>query len=383
MTRRYGIGPALWLTATLTLTFVAGAAHAQDDAPTPVVVAPVEEREYSETRPVIGRLVASMESVVAARVGGVVETVAIEVGDRVALGDELARLDRELLAIEREVADAALAEARAGVDVAVANLDLARKAFARMERLKGSAAFSIGRFDDLESELARARSGQVEAAALVRRAEADLARADYNLTHTRVLAPFPGVVLERQAQPGQYIALGQPIATLIDAVDLEVEADLPSEFAQALEPGRIVQVTLGNGDWVDAKVRAVIPRESVSTRTRPVRLTIAGLGARAAAGQSVTVMAPAGAARLVLTVPKDAIVQAQGGWVVFVAEEGAARRRAITIGAATGERFIVLGGLKVGDMVVVRGNERLRPGQKIAPGKADTPAVSCNDTPEG
>ena len=89
-------------------------------------------------------------------------------------------------------------------------------------------------------------------------------------------------------------------------------------------------------------------------------------------------------------VPKDALVQAQGGWSVFVNAEGKAQPRTVEIGAALEGGFAVLSGLSAGDEVVVRGNDRLRPGQDIAPSGArpaaakGTPAATgaaADDTP--
>jgi multidrug efflux pump subunit AcrA (membrane-fusion protein) len=74
-----------------------------------------------------------------------------------------------------------------------------------------------------------------------------------------------------------------------------------------------------------------------------------------------------GAVRDVLSVPKDALVQGRDGWTVFVAADGKAQPRPVQLGIALGNRYEVLGGLTPGDLVVVRGNERLRPGQDIAP----------------
>jgi len=86
-----------------------------------------------------------------------------------------------------------------------------------------------------------------------------------------------------------------------------------------------------------------------------------------AIGQSITVNIPISDPRDVLSVPKDALVQARGGWTVFVSEEGVAQPRTVQIGVALGDRFEVLDGLEEGDVVVTRGNERLRPGQEIVP----------------
>jgi multidrug efflux pump subunit AcrA (membrane-fusion protein) len=74
---------------------------------------------------------------------------------------------------------------------------------------------------------------------------------------------------------------------------------------------------------------------------------------------------PVAEPREVLSVPKDALVQGQGGWTVFVDEGGVAQVRPVRVGTALGDRFEVLSGLSEGDVVVVRGNERLRPGQPV------------------
>ena len=87
-------------------------------------------------------------------------------------------------------------------------------------------------------------------------------------------------------------------------------------------------------------------------------------------GQSVSVDLPISAPREVIVVPKDALVQARGGWSVFVNDAGQATPRPVEIGSAVGGGFEVLSGLQAGDEVVIRGNERLRPGQAIAPSNA-------------
>ena len=105
-----------------------------------------------------------------------------------------------------------------------------------------------------------------------------------------------------------------------------------------------------------------------------MRFTGAGLDqiGRAAVGQSLTVQVAVGEARTVLAVPKDALVQAQNGWTVFVAEDGKAQPRTVAIGAPLGDRYEVLSGLQAGDMVVVRGNERLFPQQDITANLVET-----------
>jgi multidrug efflux pump subunit AcrA (membrane-fusion protein) len=87
---------------------------------------------------------------------------------------------------------------------------------------------------------------------------------------------------------------------------------------------------------------------------------------RIAVGQTVTLDVPVSRPEDVIVVPKDAVVQSGGGWQVFLNEDGAAAPRQVEIGRAIGDAFEVISGLAEGDEVVVRGNERLRPGQEIA-----------------
>jgi multidrug efflux pump subunit AcrA (membrane-fusion protein) len=84
-----------------------------------------------------------------------------------------------------------------------------------------------------------------------------------------------------------------------------------------------------------------------------------------ATNQSVVLAIPAGQAREVVSVHKDAVINRKGKNIVFIVEDGAANIRPVKLGEAIGPRFVVLGGLKAGDTIVVRGNERLRPGQKV------------------
>jgi multidrug efflux pump subunit AcrA (membrane-fusion protein) len=94
----------------------------------------------------------------------------------------------------------------------------------------------------------------------------------------------------------------------------------------------------------------------------------------------VTLNIPVSAPREVVSVPKDALVQGSGGWMVFVNVEGKAQPRPVDIGAALAGGFEVLSGLAPGEEVVVRGNERLRPGQDIVSTNNPPPAAEAPAT---
>ena len=334
-----------------------------------VLVEEAEIRAIADTAPILGQLVASTQSDVATRRSGVTVNVVFEVGDMVLVGEPMVRLETTLTEIERRTVTADLAIARAGIQTAEARVVRAEQALQRQERLKGSSAFSRGSFEDLEKALLEAQGELAEAIAQIGAAEARMARVDYDLENSIIRAPFTGVVVERMAQPGQYVNIGQPIAKLLDVARLEIEADVPVELVQGLAPGTEVGLQLSSGASASARVRVLLPVETVSTRTRPVRFDIdlSDLDPLlVAVGKSITLQVPVSAPRDILTVPKDALVQGRGGgWMVYVASEGKAVPRPVTLGQAAGNRMEVLDGLAPGDQVVVRGNERLRPGQAV------------------
>ena len=333
-----------------------------------VLVEEVELRRIADTAPVIGQFVASTQADVASRRSGVTENVLFEIGDRVGIGEPMVRLETVLTEIEKRTAVADIEVARAGIQAAEARVAQAEQALARQERLKGSTAFSKGIFEDLVQSVQEARGQLSQAAAQVTAAEARLARIDYDLTHAVIRAPFTGVVVERMAQPGQFVSLGEPVAKLLDVAGLEIEADVPVTLVQGLVPGSEVSIRMADGTEAAAQVRVLLPVETVSTRTRAVRFSVdlSGLDPLLlAVGNSLTLRVPVSAEREILTVPKDALVQGRGGWMVFIVAEDKAEPRPVTLGQAAGDRMEVLSGVQAGDLVVVRGNERLRPGQPV------------------
>ena len=174
-------------------------------------------------------------------------------------------------------------------------------------------------------------------------------------------------MIVRHTVSGNYAQVGDPIVTLLNDRDMEIEADVPAIRTGGLLPGTKVRVTLQDGGMLNAVVRVVVQEENTRTRTRSVRLSpeLGGRSGSLANNQSVTVQIPTGGANDVVTVHKDAIVILKGRTMVYVIEDGKAAIRQVMIGNAIEARFEVKTGLKPGDIVVVRGNERLRPGQSV------------------
>ena len=371
--RNAGHFPSILLALSLAVLIVAPAAAQKGRPPALVEVDAVREAPVAQTVPVVGRVVPGEHGTVAATISGPIAEVGIRVGDRVAAGDVLIVLARDLpeARLAQRQADESLEAAR--VRTAEAEVDLVRQELGRLEKLKSSSAFPKAAYDDKRQELVRRRSRVRETAAALDRARVQREMAEIELARTTIRAPYAGVVTGRHAAPGGYVKAGDPVATLVDDQRLEVEADVPADRLSGLFPGLEVLVELDNGSVYPATVRAIVPDENPLTRTRPVRLTPDfGRGRSAdppAANQSVVVRVPIGGPENVASVHKDALINRGGETLVYVVEgtpeSAQARPRPIRIGEAVESRFVVLEGLRAGELVVVRGNERITPGQAI------------------
>ncbi len=335
--------------------------------PANVEVDMVIDEPLSQTVPVLGRIVASEFGPVAARISGPVNEMHVDVGDRVERGAILAVLDRERLGLERDRYEALVKQQSAKLASVRADLEKRSLELKRLEGIRKSAAFSQARFQDAVQDVAKQRADVSETRAQLAQAEAQLKRANIDMKDGEIRAPYPGVVSIKHTEVGAYLNVGSPVVTLINDLDIEVEADIPGNRLGGLVPGASLRLTLDDKSEHRAVVRSVIPDENPRTRTRPVRFVpnFAELGKPLATNQSVTVHVPIGAARTVTTVSKDAIVRRGGRVMVFVVRNGSGQPQGVRLGDSVGNRFVVTDGVKAGDRVVVRGNENLRPGQRL------------------
>ncbi len=352
------------------------------DNATPVKVDPVRMSPYTQTIPLIGRFVARQRGDVATRVSGAVSKINVDVGDRVNTGDVIATLVRDRLEWQLNLQRAEVSNYTARAETKKASVALLQKEMQRITSLKKSPAFSQARLDDKEQQILVAKSELVEAEASVRKARATLKLTEIDFKDAKILAPFNGVVAQKHTSAGSYLNVGSKIVTLIDDRTLEIEADVPSMRVAGLTPGTDVAGIFDQADRIETKVRAIVPEENPQTRTRAVRFTpILPNGQKGlAANQSVTLYLPHGELKNVLSVHKDAILNRRGMKLVIVPTDGRVAFRPVTLGEAVGNRFVVLSGLKDGEMVVIRGNERLRPKQAISYDGMPEPA---EDSPGG
>ncbi len=358
------------MAALLSALFAPGAGRAQ------LLVAVERARVEPVVREValLGRVVARFEGEVASQVAGSVAEVLVQSGDAVARGAPLVRLDRARM--EQAVARARTAVAAAEAELAAARgeLELLELELARLTRLRGSAAFPRARFENQSKQVRIAAQRLRAAEARLAAARVELAARERDLRDSEIRAPFAGIVLETLVSPGRYLRVGEPVVRLLDTAELEVEAEVPRELLPELQPGQTARLKLFGRTWI-LVLRTVIPVEDPSTATRPARFRFrSSPPALLAAGQAVELALRISDGERALTVPKDALLPHDHGDRLFVVRDQRAEERRVVLGPFLDGRVVVREGLAPGELVVVRGNERLRDGMPVRIASAAAPS---------
>jgi RND family efflux transporter MFP subunit len=324
-----------------------GAARAADPPPVPVVVTTARIENFAANLSATGTVVSRNDARISGEVGGTLAWIA-EPGANVKRGETIARIDGERLSL-------ALRDNEAAVKRLEAQLQLLATQRTRLQTL-GSNVVSQSQLDEATSR-ERMAEQDVEQARVARdRARLDLSRAS-------VRAPFDGIVAERLSQSGEFVAGGTPLLRLVNDRDLEVVARAPLTTADTIGAGAIAQLIDGERKS-SGKVRAVIPVGD--ERSRMVELRIALNDRSWRVGAPVRVEIAPRHLKAVVTVPRDAVILRQGSsYVMRVKADNTAERVAVNIGPGQANNVQIDGLLRAGDRVVVRGGERLEPGQTV------------------
>ncbi|MGD8591935.1 MAG: efflux RND transporter periplasmic adaptor subunit [Gammaproteobacteria bacterium] len=317
--------------------------------PSPVIVADAKLQLLAPVTWVSAAVISLNDARLATEVEGQLRKVA-KVGTLVGENDVVARIDNTFIKIRID-------ELHAAVERERARLQFLFQEVVRLEKLAKQNAAAQTRLEQTQSEREVAKNELEIANTRLRQAREELAR------HV-VRAPFPGVIAERFMRPGERAAVGDEVVRLIDANDLEIQARAPLASINYITEGMRLDVKTDVGDHVEATLRTIVPIGDARSRLLDLRLDFAGVNWRV--GQPVRVALPTAVAKQVLAVPRDALVLRRDGSSIFkINQDGVAEKVSVEIGIASGDYVEVKGDLKDGDPVVIRGGERLRPGQKV------------------
>ncbi len=316
--------------------------------PARVKIATAEVRDMAPVVEVSGTVVSLNDSSIATEVEGVLTWLA-DVGDAVDAGEVIARIDSRIMEVE-------LTRARANEARLEAELVFRERQLDRAQELAASNNASANLLDESLANRDQALHELADARAQRERAQGDLDR-------TRIRAAFAGHVTERLASVGEYIAVGEDVLRLVDTHRKEVALPAPIGITAFVQPGLEVSARLGS-DERRLPVRTVVPVGDAVSRMVEIRLSATEIDWLV--GSPIQVSLPNATPITAVAVPRDALVERGGSTFVYkVSSEGTAEQVQASIRSTVGLWVAIDGGIEEGDSVIVRGAERLAPGQAV------------------
>ena len=325
------------------------------------MVSPVVQRQVRESVVLVGTATSRVTSLLASEIEGLVEELYVNEGDAVKEGKVLAKLRSSTLKIQLELARAARREAEERYLRAKAELE-------RSIRLRRSESIPEKKFLDDRSE-AMAWEQRV------RQRDAEISRLEDLLAKKTIIAPFSGLVAKKHTEVGQWLEKGGDVLTLIDIERIHVVVPVPERYVDKIRVGDRASVSvnaLGNRRY-SGRVVAIIPEGDRETRTFPVKVETKNKNFGIKSGMLSHVTFPLGRPYSAMLVPKDALVTIDNHKFIFVYQNDIVKMTMVQVKGYHEDMAEISGDLKPGFLVVTRGNERLRDGQKVVITPAKSP----------
>ncbi len=359
-------------------------------APRQVKMAKVVEMPIGQSVAVTGALAAQDEATLSVKVPGRLRTITVDLGSPVRRGQIIAQVEPQDYQLRIQQAEAALQQTRARLGLALEGTNervdpeqtgVVRQARAVMEeaRLNRQRAVTLveqgviarAEYDATDATYKVAYSRYQDAIEEIRNRQAllaqrssELALARQQLIGTNVVAPFDGIVQQKQASIGEFLAAGAPVATIVRVNPLRFRAEIPERDAATVRAGQSVRVTVeGDQSIHTGRIVRLSPTISEQNRVLIVEAEIINSG-NLRPGSFASAEIVTNDVGMAATVPTSAVVTFAGLDKVITIEGGKAREKPITTGRRMGEWTEVLAGVNVGESVVVNpGN--LQSGQAV------------------
>lgn len=331
-----------------------------------------------------GYVTARRQATVSSKVTGKVLEIFIEEGQRVEEGQVLARLDDSNVKTNLRLIEAQLEVSRAAVEETRAQLDQGQKEFNRIFALAQSNIASTSELDRAQAEVntlkARLSRQEREVDAAERQIEIWKQQVEDNV----IRAPFSGIVVSKNAQPGEMISpmsaggsyTRTGICTVVDMASLEIEVDVSESYIGRVEANQSTVATLDSyPDWkIPSRVIAIIPTADRQKATVKVRIGFNQLDPRILPDMGVKVAfrgaenAP-GTNSTGVVIPKAALRELGGKQSVWVLRDGKIERRAVMISSLKPDEATLTAGLAAGEKVIVEGPPNLAEGARVKEAK--------------
>lgn len=342
------MGPRTLAACILAATVVSGCKKADSAAAgakaggfgVQVVAVPVRNQAVSESVSLVGSVVPNEMIEVKSETDGIVREIRFQEGERVAKGELLVSLDDT--------------KAVAQLNESAARQKLAQTSLARVDQLYQGRLIAQAEYDTATAEAA-------EKAAVV-----DVKRRE--LKDTRVIAPFAGITGARLISPGQVINKASTLTWLVDLDTVKVEVEVPERYLSQLKIGQPVEfrVAAFPKDSFKGEVYFIAPQLNAATRTALIKARIPNADAKLRGGMFANLDLSLQLRDSALVIPEPAIINNGDITMVFaITSTNTAVMKPVKTGIRLAGRVEILSGLAEGEMVVVEGVQKLRPGVPV------------------
>jgi RND family efflux transporter MFP subunit len=336
-----------------------------------------------------GYVVARREATVSSKVTGKITEVLIEEGMQVRKGQVVARLDEQSVRPQLDLAASQLRARQTEREEVQVRHAVAERNLGRVQRLRKDGLISEADLDASKAEHEALGARLAALAKAIEVAEATVRVYDQQLDDLIVRAPFDGVIVSKDAQPGEMVSpvsagggfTRTGIATLVDMDSREIEVDVNEAFINRVTPGQKTEATLdAYPDWrIASHVINIVPTADRQKATVRVRIAFDELDPRILTNMGIKVSfldsatAPAasestsGPARPAVRVPAAAVVLDGETSHVWRIRDGKAERVAVRTGAERDGQVDLLSGISAGDTVVALPVADLAPGIAVVP----------------
>ncbi len=326
-----------------------------------------------------GYVTARRQATVSSKVTGKVSEIFIEEGMHVKAGQLLARLDDSYASKSLRLAEAQSAQAASALEETRVRIAQAQLDYDRARQLTSSQIASKADLDRAKAELDAQRAHLAALNDTLAVAQRSAAISRQGLDDTEIRSPFDGVVVSKDAQPGEMISpvsagggfTRTGICTVVDMDSLEIEVDVAEAYINRVRPSQPVEATLdAYPDWkIPAHVITPVPTAERQKATVKVRIAfdakdpriLPEMGVKVAFIDNQSAQAVADA----VEVPKSALRRVENQDVIFVAAGDRAERRAVKVASMDNDRARIAAGIRSGEQVIVEAPADLADGDKV------------------
>ena len=302
---------------------------------------------------VTARVAPFENDIIAVKTKGPIEEVYVEVGDYVKKGEILLKIEADELEADKNNKEGELSES-------LARLELEEKKLERLKALMQSPSFKMAEYEDQINIVKAAEGNLIKITSQYNKAK--IIYEDSILT-----APYSGYISKRFVTKGNYVNTGAAVFELVNKNKFEIEANIPSDKISILDQKKEVEIILSNEKELKAVFRSIVPKENPNTRTVIARfIPLFDIKKnKLLINQNINLKIYLKSKKPVKTIGKDALLIKNNNTVVYIIEDNIAKLKTVKTGKSYLNSIEILDGLNEGEKVVIRGNERLRPNQKV------------------